>query len=74
MFIGHTLHYGMDLLTPWMPKPANHAYFSVQLIAVSNTSVDLEFQVQHKNIETTAVWRTGGSGLSRHRHSPSRCG
>ena len=73
MFIGRTLHFGMDIFTPWFPKPGNNAYFSVQLIAVSSTSVDLEFQVQHKNRDQTgdgdpvgsAVTIDGSSGLPK---------
>ena len=64
MFIGQTLHYGMNIFTPWMPKPANNAYFSVQLIAVSGTGLDLEFQVQHKNIDQAGDGDAVGSAVT----------
>ena len=35
--LGETIHFGLTVLTGWMPRPGLNAYFSVQLLAVSDS-------------------------------------
>lgn len=64
MFLGTTLHHNQSAYTDWMDAPALHAYITIQLLAISSTYINLQFQVYTRDSDEGGAGTAIGSAVT----------